>query len=220
MADKAGRSDVAAAILKQLKDPFEPKLVKFRPGGGKSLAYIDARDVMKRLDDVLGTENWQDKYVAVDGGIVCELSLRIDGEWLTKSNGANNTKVEAVKGGISNALKRAAVNWGIGRYLYYMPASYNRENVADWDEKFLPGAPEDWEDIAELEAELDTGMDEEESFTAGVDTAIKIKEAETLEELKKIINGLDGTAQRLLADQIANKTDELTRNADSATNSK
>lgn len=211
MAEANKKSDVAAAILKQLKNPFEPKLVKFRPGGGQQLAYIDARDVMKRLDDVLGTENWQDKYTAVDGGFVCELSLRIAGEWITKSNGANTTKVEAVKGGISGAFKRAAVNFGVGRYLYYMPKGLHAGNVKDWPAIFKPGAPEDWEDIAELEAELGSGMDEEESFAAGVDLAIQIKEAETLEALKKIVDGMDATARRLLADQIANKTDELTR---------
>lgn len=211
MAEAQKKSDIAAAVLKQLKDPFDPKLVKFRPGGGQQLAYVDARDVMKRLDDVVGTENWQDKYIAVDGGFVCELSLRIDGEWITKSNGANNTKVEAVKGGISGALKRAAVNFGVGRYLYYMPKGLHAGNVDQWPAIFKPGAPEDWEDIAEMQAELDSGMDEEESFAAGVELAVQIKEAKTLEELKEIEKKMDATAQRLLADQLANKADELTR---------
>jgi hypothetical protein len=52
--------DSHKALLQQLKDPFEPRLVKWRQGGGgTTLAYIDARDVMKRLDDVMGVAGWQ-----------------------------------------------------------------------------------------------------------------------------------------------------------------
>lgn len=211
MAEANKKSDVAAAILKQLKDPFDPKLVKFRPGGGQQLAYVDARDVMKRLDDVMGSENWSDTYVPVDGGFICELSLRINGEWIKKSNGANNTKVEPIKGGLSGALKRAAVNFGIGRYLYYMPKGLHAGNVDQWPAIFKPGAPEDWETIAEMEAELGSGMDEEETFAAGVELGTRISEAKTLEELKAIEKEMDATTQRLLADQLANKADELTR---------
>ena len=213
----AGKSLSAEVLLKQLKEPFEPRLVKFRKGGGTGLlAYIDARDVMKRLDDVLGVENWQDKYTAVDGGFVCELSIKIGDDWITKSNGANNTKIEAVKGGISSALKRAAVNWGIGRYLYYLPTSANSSNVEKWPAWAKPGNNiENWEDVAEMEAETETGMDEEEQFANAVTVTMQITEAKTTEELKKIKDGLDPTAQRLLADLIANKSDELTRNESS-----
>jgi len=84
--------------------------------------YIQARAIMERLDDVVGINNWRDEYMpGPGGGIVCALSLRISGEWITKHDGAENSDVEEVKGGISNALKRAAVKWGIGRYLYDIP---------------------------------------------------------------------------------------------------
>lgn len=83
-----------------------------------ALAYLDARDVMDRLDSVLGSENWQDRYEFFGPRTVCYLSIRIDGEWITKADGAGDTDVESEKGAISDALKRAAVKWGIGRYLY------------------------------------------------------------------------------------------------------
>ncbi len=209
MAEAQKKSDVAAALLKQLKDPFDPKLVKFRPGGGQQLAYVDARDVMKRLDDVLGTENWSDKYIAVDGGFICELSLRIAGEWITKSNGANTTKVEAVKGGISGALKRAAVNFGIGRYLYYMPKGLHSGNVDTWPSIFKPGAPENWEDIAELEAELDSGMDEVEIAGAVLGLVEKIQSAETKEQLNAIVDKMSAEEKHQFTNIIVNKTEEL-----------
>jgi hypothetical protein len=84
-----------------------------------ALAYIDARDVMARLDEAVGPENWRDSYTETPKGrLICTLELRINGEWVGKSDGAGDTDVEGDKGAISDALKRTAVKWGIGRYLY------------------------------------------------------------------------------------------------------
>lgn len=83
-----------------------------------ALAYIDARDVMDRLDAVCGAANWQDRYEFHGARTICYLSLRLGDEWVTKADGAGDSDVEAEKGAISDALKRAAVKWGIGRYLY------------------------------------------------------------------------------------------------------
>lgn len=178
------------------------------------LAYIDARDVMKRLDDIVGVDRWSDKYINVEGGFVCELSLDLstgddDHRWVTKSNGSNNTKVEPVKGGISSALKRAAVNWGIGRYLYYLPSWCTASNVEQWPAWAKPNSGlENWEDVAELEADVDSGMDEEE--TVSVQTADYITQIQSVtneEELVKSLKNVPADQQTLLADVIANKRD-------------
>jgi hypothetical protein len=34
------------------------------------------------------------------------------------TDGADDSQLEAVKGGLSESMKRAACQWGIGRYLY------------------------------------------------------------------------------------------------------
>lgn len=91
---------------------------------GLALAYIDARAVMDRLDDVIGPENWTDAYSDADGTTMCRLALRIDGEWISKEDGAGDTEMEPEKGSLSDAFKRAAVKWGIGRYLYSLPAQW------------------------------------------------------------------------------------------------
>lgn len=81
--------------------------------------YLDARALQDRLDAVLGPENWTATYKqGPNEGILCKLSLRINGEWIHKSDGASVTDIEPVKGGISNSFRRAAVVWGLGRYLY------------------------------------------------------------------------------------------------------
>lgn len=149
-----------ADILKELKRPFDPKLVKWRVGGGgKKLAYIDSRDVMKRLDEVCGVDGWQAKYIPIDNGFICELSIRIDGEWVTKSNAAGYTKIESVKGGASDALKRAAVLFGVGRYLYYLTPS-TKEQLPDW------ATPDGFDEkVVEKQADASSGMDSEEMYT-------------------------------------------------------
>jgi hypothetical protein len=135
MSDSVDRS-----ITARLKDPFDPKVIHWRVGAtnakklgckpweatkGIGLAYVDARDVMKRFDDVCG-DNWQCRY-PFEG--CCEIGIKIDGEWIWRSNGAGETDVEGEKGRYSDAFKRAAVLWGVGRYLYYLPSKwYDLEN--------------------------------------------------------------------------------------------
>jgi hypothetical protein len=93
--------------------------VKQRKGpAGKMLSYVDARQVQNRLDEVVGTENWQTHFSEVCGNYCCTLSVKIDGEWIAKSDGAGETSIEGDKGGFSDAFKRAAVSFGIARYLY------------------------------------------------------------------------------------------------------
>ena len=127
-------------IHEQLQRPFPRNKVSWRVGNtnakklgckpweateGSVLAYIDARDVMHRLDEVMGCDGWQCRYPLADSGLlICEIGLKIDDEWIWKANGAGDTQVEAEKGKCSDAFKRAAVLWGIGRYLYSLPFSW------------------------------------------------------------------------------------------------
>jgi hypothetical protein len=109
-----------AEVEKALKEPFSPNALHWRKGRGNSmLAYLNARDVMKRLDDVVGMGNWQDKYEEVSGRLICHLSVRVGDDWITKCDGAGDTNIESEKGGISDAFKRAGARFGIGRYIYY-----------------------------------------------------------------------------------------------------
>ena len=112
-------------VFDRLFHPFDPQEIHWKVGAvdasgglGLAFAYVDARDVMDRLDVVVGPEGWQCRYSHADGKTVCELGLRVAGEWLWKADGAGDTEVEAEKGALSDAFKRAAVRWGIGRYLY------------------------------------------------------------------------------------------------------
>lgn len=89
-----------------------------------ALAYIDARDVMDRLDSVCGADGWQCDYPHAAGKTVCRIGIKIGDEWIWKANGAGDTDIESEKGALSDAFKRAAVLWGIGRYLYDLEAPW------------------------------------------------------------------------------------------------
>lgn len=114
--------------LKALAAPFRE--VSFRIGSrthdkarGMVLTYIDARDVMDRLDGVLGPGNWSTEFKEVAGRVVCRLTIRPpdEVEWVSKEDGAGETDMEGEKGALSDAFKRAAVHFGVGRYLYQEP---------------------------------------------------------------------------------------------------
>ena len=118
-------------LEEQLKKPFRPDEIEFRISAktkdktkGLAVAYIQNRAVQNRLDEVIGFNNWKNEFIVTEKGKICGLSLRINGEWITKYDGASDTKIEATKGGISDSMKRAAVQWGIGRYLYNLPGQW------------------------------------------------------------------------------------------------
>jgi len=94
-----------------------------------ALAYITARAIQKRLDDVCGAENWKLERPEVlninaKSAFACGLSIRIDDEWVTKWDVSEPTTIEPAKGGWSGAMKRAGAQWGIGRYLYYLDETF------------------------------------------------------------------------------------------------
>lgn len=93
---------------------------------GKPLCYVDVRAVYDRLDTVCGPDGWQDTYTqGLANSIVCNIGIRMpNGEWLWKANGAGGTDVEAEKGMMSDAFKRAGVCWGVARYLYDLDAPW------------------------------------------------------------------------------------------------
>ncbi len=127
-----------------LKRPFPESKIRWRKGGGGAeLAYITARDVMDRFDETVGVANWQTKYQWIGDRMICELSVKIDGEWITKSDGADDSNIEGAKGGISDALKRAAVLFGIGRYLYHPNAFDRNKKAAAW------ATPEGFDELME-----------------------------------------------------------------------
>jgi hypothetical protein len=133
------------------------------------LVYVTNRAIMHRLDECVGVAGWKNE-VPLPGpcdGLMQGLTLRIAGEWITKWDGASNTQESSVKGGLSGAMKRAAVQWGIGRYLYRAPNGYAvvsdkgqyRGKLAkkDGGDKFKWDPPKNMLDFVMDEYEPDSG---------------------------------------------------------------
>ncbi len=122
------------ALSRALAAPFDPKEVKFKPAvvsGNRAmaLAYVDARVIQDRLDDVLGVMGWQDSYkVLPDGSVMCRLRVKLGDHWITKVDVGGQSEQpdggDRTKAAFSDALKRAAVKFGIGRYLYRLSAQW------------------------------------------------------------------------------------------------
>jgi Rad52/22 family double-strand break repair protein len=130
----APRDPHLIALTAALAEPFEPREVKFKPQSVKNnrclaMAYIDARLIQDRLDEVLGVENWTDSYTILnDGSVMCRLRLKLGDRWITKTDVGSPSEQpdggDRLKAAFSDALKRAAVKFGIGRYLYRLPAQW------------------------------------------------------------------------------------------------
>ena len=86
--------------------------------GASCVAYIDARQVQDLLDEVCGAENWQCKYSEHKGNLFCSIGIFKQDNWVWKSDCGTESNVEKQKGEASDAFKRAAVMWGVGRFLY------------------------------------------------------------------------------------------------------
>ena len=97
------------------------------------VAYIDARNVMDILDDIVGPENWQDDYKVIDGNLLAGIGILTEKGWIWKWDTGTESNIEKEKGQMSDAFKRAGVKWGIGRFLYSLkiqrvPASEKKTN--------------------------------------------------------------------------------------------
>ena len=132
--------------LERFVKPLRPNEVewkiqsKTRKGNTLIVPYIDARAVFTRLDDCFGAMFWKNEIKEVGGGFLAGISIDVSqsGEWTTKWDGASHTNIEPVKGGLSDAMKRAAHLWGLGRELYNNYPSVQVEG----EHKFIPDACE------------------------------------------------------------------------------
>ncbi|MED5545679.1 MAG: Rad52/Rad22 family DNA repair protein [Pseudomonadota bacterium] len=124
--------------LNMLQAPFAPADHSWRAQSvardgrrAQALCYINARTVQSRLDLVCGVAGWESSFNETRSGrVIATISIDMGSRWVSKSDGAGATAMEGVKGGLSDAFKRAAVMWGIGRYLYSIPSTWAECEIA------------------------------------------------------------------------------------------
>lgn len=124
----------ARTIQAELAKPFAPEDLEWRlqkaDENGKwgiAVPYVTNRAIQARLDEVVGPDCWYNDFKPWHGdgkksAQICGISIYFEerGGFITKWDGAEDSDIEPVKGGLSDSMKRAAVQWGIGRSLYNM----------------------------------------------------------------------------------------------------
>lgn len=122
MTDDASRESIQG-IFDALAAPFDPSEVKKRRESGREMSYITARTARRRLSDVLGPDNWWCSIEPTDQWIRCTLTISLpNGKTVTRQALGGYPKMpsdeDRVKGGDSDAFKRAAATFGVAEYLY------------------------------------------------------------------------------------------------------
>jgi len=118
-----------------LSKPFPPDVVNWKPQTisqdktrALAVAYIDARDVAERLDEVVGPDKWAVDHKQVNDQLLTGVGILTDTGWVWKWDlgmvEREGDEAMSAKGSLSDGLKRAAVLWGIGRYLYRLPKTW------------------------------------------------------------------------------------------------
>lgn len=124
----------ARTIREELARPFAPEDLEWRiqyaddkKSRGIAVPYVTNRAIQARLDETVGIAGWYNDYKPWHGANkkeaqICGISIYFEerGGFITKWDGAEDSDIEPVKGGLSDSMKRAAVQWGIGRVLYNM----------------------------------------------------------------------------------------------------
>jgi hypothetical protein len=138
-------------LLERLAEPFRSDQVRWKPqvvtDAGKALAvpYVDPRVVTERLDQVAGGDwsfHWEPLGVQGDR-LVVKSSLTILGvtrEDVGEHVLSDREQADPWKSAVSDALKRAAVHFGVGRYLYWLEAvwcNYDRRRREFVDEPYI-----------------------------------------------------------------------------------
>jgi len=127
--------------------------IKYRPGStfnwaekkyARMLAYVDARYIQDKLDEIVGIGNWGNQFHRDEKGILyCTITIKFireDGsvDYVSKTDVGTESNVEQQKGEVSDSFKRCAVHFGLARDLYNLPDPKGFKYVAEMKgNKFL-----------------------------------------------------------------------------------
>lgn len=183
--------------MSKMPKPIDLSVVKWRPDGKafdqggvkrcRYVAYIDARHAAEALDEWVGPMNWRDSYQPAPeitaGAMWCTIEVQDTelGGWVAKRDIGVESNFAQAKGLVSDAFKRAAVKWGVGRNIYDLPMMYAQCKVGTKGNVF-PHPDAQREIDAELKKQgitAGTGVDAEPETTQKEKKAPPKKKAAT-----------------------------------------
>lgn len=149
-------------ILKKLSEPFPKEVESILKKGGMELTYIPVHEVIARLSNVLGIQNWsytiksQGRDTKTDDWIIVhvQLTVIIEGSVVVREafGGARHTGNmdlgDSYKSATSEALKKAAQTLGVGLYLARDDIALQLEEAPD------PKVQSAWDNFLSLAGSL------------------------------------------------------------------
>jgi hypothetical protein len=134
----------------RLKEPFawpdiEIKVQSYNDDKtrGAAVAYVDARAVRQRLNDVFQPHNWKPSHreIVQDGkviGVVCKITITLpDGTTAEREDVGTPSSIEPIKGAYSDSIKRAFAAFG-NDHLYHINLGWHPLT----NKKFAPAVVE------------------------------------------------------------------------------
>ena len=128
--EKQAQYETHADLMERLQEPFDESLMEWKPERGNELPYFHWTVYQQRLDRVCGM-NWTADFVNHgDGQIECEVSIKFPCGTVVRRSDVGEDEEITIKAtgevrrifgtGRAQAFKRAAVAFGVGRYVYQM----------------------------------------------------------------------------------------------------
>ena len=177
----------------KVKIPFKWRVQSFSKYKAQAtcVSYIDSRDVQDILD---ASCVWSDRYYSEGGLLFCEITIYADSREYKRTDTGSESNVDKQKGHSSDAFKRAAVKFGVGRFLYSQPMQYvtsdaiktngNYPNVIDNNGNKV------WDLTKHINLKLKTPVKSPIKKPSE-----KLKECKTQNELKNVFLSLTRTEQ-------------------------
>jgi hypothetical protein len=160
------------SMLRELSEPFSSEVERTLKKGGASLTYIPVSEVIARLNRVFGIDGWNSEIIkcerdALDPDFIVahvRLTARIQDEWAaTTHDGFGGQKIKRTKAGdivdlgdefkgaVSDALKKAAQQFGVALYL----ARSEEAMMLEAQNEINPQVEKLWEEFSSLAKGLD-----------------------------------------------------------------
>ena len=192
--------------LKEIQDklkveiPFKWRVQSFskHKPSATCVAYIDSRDVQDILDESC---LWSDRYYSEGGLLFCEITIYADGREYKRTDTGSESNVDKQKGHSSDAFKRAAVKFGVGRFLYSKKIKYVKADVVKTSNNYPKVVDNNGNTVWDLTKHINGHKPQ----VTTKQPSEKLNECKTLLELQKVYTSLTRTEQTAMA----NLKDEL-----------
>lgn len=153
-------------IAAELAEPFRPEAERILNKGGTQLTYLPYAEVVTRLNNVFGVANWsseilrceRDSYdsefviahvrvtAVIDG--VTVIHEGFGGQKIKRTKSGDPLDLgDEFKGAVSDALKKAAQQYGVGLYLARHDDVIEAEQAQAAIEEIQPEVRERWENF-------------------------------------------------------------------------